>query len=370
MGLDEFADRESCEDMFGEALWTWTDHAGTDYYFPADYAELENLSEEIWYCDFEDINDDFGPRWETVRAIDDLYIACSDSILEETPAGIVLGRFDNPIDAIRAALQYFTWTVFDEDGQVRSRFTAPPEISRITERLSASDDVTHSFSRTIDPTDMHEQYEEEALEIVNETINASLRTWLMIKGLVASANEVAGDTVRTSALDAMFIEAKSIAEEMVATGEEVIDDPSGAIDVVGDLTESRRHLERICRDIAQVVLGITSIAVWNPASASLERAAVVVVTDSESADLDGLCTEFRARTADDLLVEISGLLCRLLLGSYREVQIATAGAPIVIRGGAAATLHVEHDDESIDWKQPVTVLEPAKHLVQLIAATQ
>ncbi len=88
------------------------------------------------------------------------------------------------------------------------------------------------------------------------------------------------------------------------------------------------------------------------------------------ADLDGICTEFRARAAADLLVEIAGLLCRLLLCSYREVQIITAGAPIVIRGGAAATLHVEHDDESVDWEQPVTVLEPAKYLVQLIAATQ
>jgi hypothetical protein len=155
--------------------------------------------------------------------------------------------------------------------------------------------------------------------------------------------------------------------------------------------------ERSCRALAQLVLGVNSVTRGSDEAYRLDRAAVGVLhpPDGQGAKVglleDGVA--LASRSKDELVVELSGLLCRLLLDR---------GIRLVLRcPGTKGTLEVEVDAKdtlvarlrlpdsaakplaaarktgwsgartdgclSDRWPSPVTILGPSKRIVDTLS---
>lgn len=106
------------------------------------------------------------------------------------------------------------------------------------------------------------------------------------------------------------------------------------------LTETRRASEsaqRVTRSLAQLMLGVTSQLGWNDEIARAERAATMVLHPFEERVVpltdDGLV--LRARHDPELVTELCGAFCRMIIDHDCELEIRTdaAGDPrrIVVR---------------------------------------
>jgi hypothetical protein len=141
-----------------------------------------------------------------------------------------------------------------------------------------------------------------------------------------------------------------------------------------------REAERTLRSLAQLAFGVSSRTAGGPWSSLLDRAAVAALHppegDGPRAGLsqDGLA--FHARTRDELVLEIAGLVGRLLVERVARVRLG------VRRGGPAVLLEVDLDDSlhvrlegggarpeaesPRRWSSPMVLTLPAERVVHLL----
>jgi hypothetical protein len=209
----------------------------------------------------------------------------------------------------------------------------------------------------------------EVLERTNELVNACSRAWLLAAGLATSIRAVAGTEIETPGLDELFVEARAAAQAVAEFGEAIIADYRSFETLGTGARQQADAVQRSCRALAQLAMGVTSFAGWDSDTMLLERAAVVVVAESEVAVADDLGTSLRATDVTGLQVEVAGLICRMLLGRPRTEELGCGGGPMItIAAGAGCGVIVARGAEQWEWSDPVTVLEPATLAANLLVA--
>jgi hypothetical protein len=143
-----------------------------------------------------------------------------------------------------------------------------------------------------------------------------------------------------------------------------------------------REAERALRSLAQRAFGVSARTAGGPWSSLLDRAAVAALHPPEGegprAGLaqDGLV--LHSKTRDELVLEIAGLVGRLLVERLARVRLG------VRRGGPAVLLEVDLDDSlqvRIEggatpeaesprrWNSPMVLSLPAERVVRLLYDT-
>jgi hypothetical protein len=247
---------------------------------------------------------------------------------------------------------------------------------------------------------------------LDDAVARAGRAWLLASGLAAEV-----DTVRhhendvpipAPGLDALVDQAAASSLEACEAADLVArlrEELSTADDDSGDETESRARdavqrvhaaaeaAERAARSVGQLALGVSSLAALSDRTDRLDRVGVALLHPPPGyGPAIGLLedgTKIRARFAQELTVEVAGLLCRLLIDRGVVIEFGCATGAITFSVDPWDTLRasatVEHDiaEQSGSallelgwepgtaggglhktWQSPVTIAEPAQLTVK------
>ncbi len=231
----------------------------------------------------------------------------------------------------------------------------------------------------------------------NEVAARAATAYLVGRGLAAEIDDVrAGEDtspIAAPAFDDVVAELGAAAGEACHRGDQIailLDDPAvdpGEIRAILALMQADADtVERAGRRLAQLLLGLSSQHSWSDAIARTERAAVVVLHafDPQPVVLvdDGL--DLRGRTDDELITELCGALCRMIIDHDCRLDLRLATGENAVRfqvdavGNLVAVVRAPAGREDVlrelgwtvdddgfgaaAWDDPVTVIEPA-HLV-------
>lgn len=184
-----------------------------------------------------------------------------------------------------------------------------------------------------------------------------------VPGLTELLDRVTEDFTDLSALlDAALADAESAPAADPAAGERRLER--------ADILRARIGLG--ARRIAQAVLGATSLGAGTDDTLRLELAASMALTDPEQVPLgeDGV-VELFAVTPDDLVLEVAGIVARLLIDWGGTVTLATADGIGVILEVVGDTVVVVPDGLGPDvgtrsWASPVVIAEVADEVVTML----
>jgi hypothetical protein len=127
--------------------------------------------------------------------------------------------------------------------------------------------------------------------------------------------------------------------------------------------------EQALRRLAQLALGVSAAQDVGDHVERLDHAAVLVLNDpvtGATLEADGI--ELFATTAEQLVIDVAGLLCRLIIEPGVQADIG----PVRVSGNWRGDLTLAHRDPTLTrgdvrtWQAPVTVILPAKWLVETL----
>lgn len=245
----------------------------------------------------------------------------------------------------------------------------------------------------------------DALETANLLAARATRAYLLGRGFAAEIDDArfADDhgPIAAPGLDALLAELGDGAGDACNAADRVgalltdpdVDGTEPAIRIaLGAAAAGAETAERATRRLAALLLGVTSQSVWNDAVARAERAAVMVLHPPGDVIVrlvdEGIV--LRARYADELVTELCGTLCRMIIDHDCELGLRVpgpAGPEVRFRvdavGNLAALARTDPADHerlaelgwpgtapssgelTAAWDDPLSVVEPAR----LAAAT-
>jgi hypothetical protein len=200
------------------------------------------------------------------------------------------------------------------------------------------------------------------------------RAWLLGKSLAAEVEEVrfqgGDDPIPAPGLPKLLDRLEQDLRDVLALSERVdvlLGGPEQGVDLPDIISvelhaaeEGAAEVERVTRQLAQLALGVSTGLVPSKRAERLDSAAVAVLHPPDDAapmaDLveDGL--ELFSHDREELLVELRGLCCRMLLDRNVTVRIGE----VELRVGFDQTLHLATQEEDTAWEAPVEVTVPAR----------
>ncbi len=240
---------------------------------------------------------------------------------------------------------------------------------------------------------------------INESAMFAAQAWLTGRGIFDAIGDLRsnadGDPIPApgvdEALDALTAASEAVcdtADTVDAITEsnadaETIEAISSAHDRVLDATlDCRNSLRRL----AQLCLGVTSMLSWSTAVARAERAAVATLVDSAiRLEADTACLELLSTSAEELAVELAGVVSRIVLDhdTHLRLRSSSATAPelsLVTDSTGTLTLtcpvaaipndvlpslltsgwEADEDRLTASWPSDLTVIEPVELIVETL----
>ena len=201
---------------------------------------------------------------------------------------------------------------------------------------------------------------------VNRWAARAMRAWLIAEGLAAEIRRLAAsdpsNRTPTPGLDQLLEDAHAASVDAHhAADKRLKDDSPDGHDAAVRCAHKTLQTERAARLIAQLAMGVSACHGSGPVTERLDRAAVAVLTDPLTGE--GISTDavkLTSTTAEDLLPEIAGLICRAIIEPGTVVKVDSAGLTAESAGNLAVTL----DGTTRHWDAPVRVHEPATRIAR------
>ena len=224
------------------------------------------------------------------------------------------------------------------------------------------------------------------LQMANDAAARALLAWLNVGGLAAEVEEVRiradGDAVSTPGLDDVRTNAEEAARgacDAADTASSLVEqlllirtNPAEAAAVSEDAASAMRAYERVqraayaaeraSRDLAQLAFGVSAHVESNDRVERLDRAAVAVLQPPPGQrggrDLlsDGL--RLRARHRPELVTELAGIVCRVLVDRVARVVLTTPSGRVEMWVDPRDALQVTSDPPAFGgeaeraWRRP------------------
>lgn len=250
-------------------------------------------------------------------------------------------------------------------------------------------------------------FEPDSLGVANTLAARATTAYLLGRGLAVEIDDSRfpddGDPIPAPHVEELVAELAVATSDACNAGDlvaQLLGDPddenlSDSLDAaLAETLSASEAAQRATRALAQLTLGVTSQLGWNDDIARAERAATMVLHPVEERVVplteDGLV--LRARHDPELVTELCGAFCRMIIDHNCELEIRTdaAGEPrwIVLRVDAVGNLDAStvvapaEVDELLDldldldvgwervpesdgglhaaWDDPLSVLEPAR----------
>lgn len=213
--------------------------------------------------------------------------------------------------------------------------------------------------------------QDNAEERANAAAQRATRAWLFGKSLAAEIDELRfkseDSPVPAPGLSKLLDRLEKDLQDVCDLSDQVallLQDPDPTADLVVRIEveadaaeEGAEETERVARRIAQLALGVFSGLGDSERAQRLDRAAVAVLRPPPASGRavglvdDGI--ELFAHHSDELLIELGGIICRMLVDRNVTVRFDA----VTLRVGLDETLHLITPDGDQAWESPVHVSE-------------
>jgi hypothetical protein len=217
-------------------------------------------------------------------------------------------------------------------------------------------------------------------ERANAAALRASRAWLLAKGLAAEVDELRFEAEDapvpapglTKLLDRLEKDFRDVCDlsdrvSVLLRDPDQTSDLLSRIDLVTDAAdEGADETEVLARRIAQLAFGVSSGLEYTERVDRLDRVAVAVLHPPPGTGTpvglvdDGF--EFFSLHAPELLIELGGIICRMLIDRNVTVRFDQ----IQLRVGPDETFHLSTPDGDQAWESPVYVGEPARAIAKIL----
>lgn len=206
------------------------------------------------------------------------------------------------------------------------------------------------------------------------------RVWLMASGLAAEIDDLRfqpeervvpapGLERLRQAADRAAAQAHELAERIrILTG----DDGAPVAGALGELDRAVAEADRALRRLAQLGMGVSALTMGGDRIERLDRACVAVLRALERspATMDDDDLRLEGSTRDEAVVELAGVICRLLVDRTPAIRATTSGAwaRLAVDDQELHLISAAGDQrpQHRQWESPVMVSQPADAVLDVI----